>query len=231
MLSAILAVAIWMGNSSPLLRNADEVVAMMVARDRDRQSNLHGYTAVRRYVLDNEAHHKRAEMLVHMKCREDGSKEFEVVSENGWGGARKYVFPRLLEGEVEAARPEVREQSRITPDNYTFELIGTESVRDRPAYVLAIEPKTSNKFLTRGRIWVDAADYAIVRVDGKPARNPSFWIKSVHFIHEYDKTGSFWFPARDRSVTDARFFGATELTIEYFDYAANAPQPSVSKIP
>jgi len=234
MLSAmigILAVAMAAGDSIAPLRTADEVVALMVSRDRDRQVYLHGYTAVRRYVLENQAHHRRAEMLVRMTCHEDGSKDFTVVSENGWGGARKFVFPRLLEGEIEAARPDVREQSSITPGNYTFQLTGTELVRDRIAYVLAIEPRTSNKFLTRGRIWVDAADYAIIRVEGSPAKNPSFWIKSVHFVHEYDKTGSFWFPIRDRSVTDARFFGATELTIEYFDYIPNTLRPSISVSP
>ena len=47
--------------------------------------------AFRRYVVENRNHHKRAEMLVRMTCREDGSKQFEVVSENGWGGATKHV--------------------------------------------------------------------------------------------------------------------------------------------
>jgi activator of 2-hydroxyglutaryl-CoA dehydratase len=33
--------------------------------------------------------------------------------------------------------------------------------------------------------------------------------------------GSFWFPVSNRSVTDVRIFGATEMTIEYFDYTTN----------
>ncbi len=160
-------------------------------------------------------------MLVRMTCREDGSKQFEVVSENGWGGATKHVFPRLLEAEIDAARPDLRERSRITPENYTFEIAGSEDVRGRLAYVISIEPKTSNKYLARGKIWVDADEYAIVRVEGQPAKNPSFWFKSVHFVHEYDKKGPFWFPVSDRSVTDVRIFGTTEMNIEYFDYAPN----------
>jgi len=207
--------------STAPVHTADEVVARMIARDRERQAMLHGYTAERRYVLENRNHNKRAEMTVHMICRDDGSKEFEVVSTDGWGGAKKHVFPRLLEAEVEAARPDLRERSRITPDNYTFEMVGTEYVRGRQAYVLAIEPKTANKYLARGRIWVDADDYAIVRVEGQPAKNPSFWFKSVRFVHDYDKNGPFWFPVADRSVTDVRVFGATEMTIEYFDYVPN----------
>jgi len=207
--------------SIPGLHSADQVVARMIARDSERQAALHGYTAYRRYVLENRAHHKQAEMLVRMICREDGSKQFEVVTASGWSGARKHVFPRLLEAEIDAARPDLRERSRITPDNYTFEMAGTADVRGRLAYVISIEPKTQNKYLARGRIWVDADEYAIVRVEGQPAKNPSFWLKSVHFVHDYNKSGPFWFPVTDRSVTDARLFGATEMTIEYFDYAAN----------
>ena len=209
-------------DSMPTPSTADDVVARMTARDGERLANLHGYTSTRRYVLENRNHHKRAEMLVRMICREDGSKQFEVVSADGWGGARKYVFPRLLEAEVEAARPDLRERSRITPENYTFEMVGMECLRGRSAYVMTIEPKTPNKYLARGRIWVDADEFAIIRVEGKPAKNPSFWIKSVHFVHDYEKNGSFWFPMADRSVTDARIFGSTELTIEYLDYAPNA---------
>jgi len=220
-LIAVLAVNIAAGDSIPSLPNADDVVAKMVAHDNERQSRLRGYTANRRYVLENRDHHKRAEMLVRVIGREDGSKQFEVVSESGWGGARKHVFPRLLQAETEAARPDLRARSRITPENYTFAMAGMENVRSRPAYVLEIEPKTSNKYLARGKIWVDADEYAVMRVEGQPAKNPSFWFKSVHFAHDYDKSGPFWFPVLDHSVTDVRIFGATEMTIEYFDYLPN----------
>ena len=219
------------GASSLALPTAEEVVTRMVACDNERLAMLHGYTASRRYVLENHSHHKQAEMIVRITSLEDGSKEFEIVSENGWGGARKHVFPRLLEGEAEAARPELRERSRITPENYMFQLTGTEYVRGRLAYVLAIEPKTSNKYLTRGRIWVDADEFAIVRIEGQPAKNPSFWTKSVRFVHEYGKSGSFWFPVSDRSVTDVRIFGATDLSIEYFDYTPNVGAVSMKASP
>ena len=204
------------------LPSANDVVAKMMDHDNQRQAALHGYTAARRYVLENSRHHKRAEMFVTVTCLDNGSKQFQTVSATGWGIARSHVFPKLLEGEGEASRPDVRERSRITPENYSFELVGTDSINQRPAYVLAIAPRKQNKYLVQGRIWVDLDEYAIVRIEGKPAKNPSFWIKSVHFVHTYQKSGLFWLPESDRSVTDARIVGATELTIEYFDYAPNA---------
>jgi hypothetical protein len=161
-------------------------------------------------------------MLVMVTCLDDGSKQFQPVSATGWGVARNHVFPRLLESESEASLPDVRERSRITPENYSFEMVEWDYVNRRPAYVIAITPKTQNKYLVQGRIWVDLDEYAIVRIEGKPAKNPSFWIKTVHFVHTYQKSGSFWLPVCDHSVTDARILGTTELTIEYFDYAPNA---------
>src|SRR5690348_15303994 len=83
------------------LPSADDVVAKMIERDNQRQAGLHGYVGSRRYVLENARHHKRAEMLVTVKCLDDGSKQFQTVSASGWSLARKHVFPGLLESESE----------------------------------------------------------------------------------------------------------------------------------
>ena len=108
-------------------------------------------------------------------------------------------------------------------------LIGTEMVADRPAYVLETHPKRKEKYLFRGRIWVDTEDYALVRAEGSPAKNPSFWTKSTHFVQVYQKHGSLWFPRSTQSVTDAVIFGATDVNIEYFDYAPKTT-PSDSSV-
>jgi hypothetical protein len=203
------------------LPSADEIVAKMVQRDDERRSQLHGYTGVRRYVLENVKHHKQAEMLVRMVYRKDGSKEFDVISSSGWGGARKHIFPRLLEAETEASRPGSGEDSRITPLNYSFTTLRTDEVGGRKAYVIEVIPKKDKKYLMRGTIWLDAEDFAIVRIEGEPAKNPSFWIKKVKFEHKYEKHGPFWLAESDTSLSDVRIFGSTELRIDYFDYIVN----------
>jgi MucB/RseB N-terminal domain len=219
------------GNLSAQAPSADDVVAKMIDRDRERQAALEGYTARRHYVLENERYHKRAEMLVRMKCVKDGSKEFVIVSSAGWGGVRKHVFPKLLSAETDASQPGSHERSRIIPENYSFQMLGAESVNQRQAYVIAVTPKTANKYLMQGKIWVDAEEYAIVRIEGQPAKYPSFWIKSVHFVHTYSKQGPFWLPLSDNSVTNARIFGATELKIEYFGFVPNSSAATVSNEP
>jgi hypothetical protein len=216
------------GDLSAQPPTAGEVVARMIEHDREREAGLDGYTASRRYVLESERHHKRAEMLVRMMRLKDGSKEFEIVSSAGWGVGRNHVFPRLLSAEAEASQPGSRERSRIIPENYSFELAGADFVNKRPSYVITVTPKTSNKYLMKGKIWVDAEEYGIVRIEGQPAKNPSFWIKSVHFVHTYSKQGQFWLPSSDHSVTDVRVLGSTGLKIEYFDYLPNAAEAALS---
>jgi hypothetical protein len=216
---------------------ASDVVARMMERDNQRQAALGGYTSSRRYVLDNLNHHKRAEMLVTVKCLDNGSKQFQTVSASGWSIARSHVFPKLLESESEASSPNARERSRITPENYSFQMVGRAYVNDRAAYVMDITPKTQNKYLVQGRIWIDTDDYAIARIEGSPARSLSFWTKSVRFVHTYRKNGSFWLPESDHSVTDARILGTTEMTIEYFDYTPSSVavaallRPSAGRVP
>jgi hypothetical protein len=131
----------------------------------------------------------------------------------------------MLESESETSRPENRAKTRLNTENYEFEVMGTETVGDRGAYVLEVTPKRKEKYLFRGRIWVDAEDYALVRAEGNPAKNPSFWTKSTHFVQRYQKSGPLWFPLSTQSETEARIFGTTNVSIEYFNYAPITSHP------
>jgi hypothetical protein len=215
----LLPASVAAADESPSLPTATEIVTRMGSRDLQRQVSIEGYAGMRRYVLDNQKLHKRAEMLVQVQGDPDGTKHFEVVSEEGWKAAHKHVLRKMLESESETSRPEMRASTKLNLENYDFEVIGTEMVADRPAFVLEIQPKRKEKYLFRGRIWVDAEDYALVRAEGSPAKNPSFWTKSTHFVQIYQKNGALWFPRSTQSVTEAHIFGTTDVNIEYFDYA------------
>jgi hypothetical protein len=201
------------------LPTAEEVISRMAALDLQRQSSIEGYVGKRRYVLENQSFQKHAEMLVHVRGDHDGTKHFEVVSEGGWKAANTHVLRKMLESESETSRPEFRATARLNFANYNFALITAEPVAGRRAYVLEAKPKRKDKYLFEGRIWVDAEDFALVRAEGSPAKNPSFWTKSTHFVQLYQKSGDLWFPFSMHSVTEARIFGKTDVKIAYFDYA------------
>jgi hypothetical protein len=84
--------------------------------------------------------------------------------------------------------------------------------------VLRLLPKTKNKFLYRGKIWVDAQDFAVVRIEGEPGKNPSMWIKKTGIAHKYVKVDGFWLPAENHTESFIRLGGKATLSIEYQDY-------------
>ncbi len=159
-----------------------------------------------------------AEMVVHVIFHAPSSKEFTVVSQTGSKFIGDRIFKKLLEGEQEAANEENRRRSALSTENYDFTMAGYEDSPEGGQYVLDLLPKTRNKFLYRGKIWVDANDFAVVRIEAEPAKNPSFWIKKTDISHKYIKVDDFWLPAENHSESLIRLGGKATLSIEYRDY-------------
>jgi outer membrane lipoprotein-sorting protein len=203
--------------SGPL--TADEVMGRVVQMNDHRANALASYSSVRSYHL--ECHclsHKEADMVVRVDYREPNKKVFTVVSESGSGTVRSRVFKKLLEAEQESMREENQQRSAITPQNYTFQLTGYQKIGGNEFYVLEARPLSKNKFLFRGRIWVEAKDFAIAQVEGEPAVNPSWWTVKTDFTRSYQKIASFWLPESNESETKVRILGSAVLTIKYGEY-------------
>lgn len=144
------------------------------------------------------------------------SKTFNVVKESGSGLLLNRVLKRLIKSEEEAAHKQ--DENALTPANYNFSLAGTEVADGRPMYILRVEPKAIRQLLFQGRVWVDAQDFAVAKVEAQPAQNPSFWIKNTQIHHLYAKVGDLWLPLMTQSETKVRLGGVATLTILYANY-------------
>ena len=145
-----------------------------------------------------------------------------MLSESGPGPLRIRVLRRMVESEVEASRDEMRRLNELTPANYTFRLLRLDHDEGRPVFVLDAIPKIKSNYLIKGEVWVDAEDFGVSRVVGRPAKNPSFWIRDAWLVYRYAKFGSFWLPVSMDSEADALLFGHTEVKIRYRDYLINS---------
>lgn len=201
--------------------SVEQIVQRLVAMNDWRASELRRYRATRRYVAENKRLGKRAEMTVEEQYSHPGHKELDVLSEVGSNSIRRRVFDKLIAAELDSNLAENRDQSRVSPDNYTFSLLGAEPAEGRECYLLEIIPKQKEKYLMRGRIWVDQEDFAIVRMEGQPAKKPSFWVREASFVRRYAKIGSYWLPVSLESVSKIFIIGASTLSIEYGDYSLN----------
>ncbi len=203
--------------SAPL--SADEVMRRVVAMNELRAKELESYSSLRSYHL--ECHclsHKTADMVVRADYQAPNKKVFTIVSESGSGSVRDRVFKKLLEAEQESLREENQQRSAVTPENYTFRVLDYQKTDTDEFYVLEAQPRTKNKFLFRGRLWVSAKDFAITRVEGEPAVNPSWWTLKTDFQRSYQNIGDFWLPESNESETKVRILGTAVLSIEYREY-------------
>jgi hypothetical protein len=210
--------------SSPSL-SADQVVDNLVRKNQERaQALLHSdATRVYHLVYRGFPGDRDAEMTVEATFDSPSTKEFKVVSESGSKLILNRVFKKLLESEKEAAQPAISAQTQLNRDNYNFELVGYEPSNAGGQYVLQVSPKSRNKYVYRGKVWVDGSDFAVTHLDVEPTQNPSFWTKKSEIHHEYRKVGAFWLPVRNESVSYIRLGGRATLTIEYKDYRVTVP--------
>jgi hypothetical protein len=197
----------------------DQVVEQMVKRNEQRTQDLQSYTAARSYHLKYQGvYNASADLEATLTYQWPNKKEFRVLSETGSELLRKRVLRPLLQAEREAVKDENRSKAVIRPENYDFSAAGYEQTSEGNFYVLEIKPKNKNKFLVRGRIWVDGEDFGIARLEGEPSVNPSWWLKQT-LIHAYfQRVGKFWLPVRNESQTQLRLLGKSWLTIEYGNY-------------
>ena len=207
---------------------AEQVVSNLVQRNLARAKGLAAYQGTRTYRLEYQGFpgSRSAEMVVDVRYESPGTKEFTIRSETGSKLLIDRVFKKLLQSEKEALTEENARRTALNRDNYKFAQVGYESTPTGALYVLSVEPRTKNKFLYRGRIWVDAADFAVVRLRGEPVRNPSFWTKDTKIEETYVKVSDFWFPASNRSTSSIRLGGRAYLTIDYKDYRTTTVPPS-----
>lgn len=193
------------------------VCQRLLAMDNWRTTNLLGYSGMRRYSLGRGSSGECAEMVVKVEYTYPGHKSFQVVSEKNCGPMHEQAFRRVMNAELQAARDDIRDSTRILPRNYDFEMLGAEELEGRPSYLIRIRPKRKQRFLVDGKIWVDAQDAAVARIDGEVAAS-SFWVRSSHMIQRYRKIGPYWLVASNHNDAKVRWLGEVRLGIEYFDY-------------
>ena len=208
----------------------DQIIRNLEKKNAQRAAALEQFEGKRVYRMQYRGFpsNRDAEMVVRVKFQAPNSKEFTVVSTTGSKFVIDHVFKKLLEGEQEAAKGGNRRETALTRENYDFELAGYENTPQGGQYVITLLPKTRNKFLYRGKIWVDAKDFAVVRIEGEPGKNPSVWIKNTAVSHKYVKVEDFWLPAENHTESAIRLGGTATLSIEYRDYHIIKSSPMVA---
>jgi hypothetical protein len=208
-----------------------QIFAELDAHNELRKSALHDYSARRTYQVVDLKGKVHAEEIGRMEFRAPDKKQFVVTSETGSGMIRRMALNQLISSEIEAAAGKERHDSAISPENYSLDLLGEQQVGPYRCFVAQAVPKRKDKYLFEGRVWIDVEDYAVVRIEGHPAKKLSFWIQRADFVRQYQKIGSFWLPRRDETFVQVRMYGKKVLTIDHRDYVVNAARSNEGEAP
>jgi hypothetical protein len=189
-----------------------------------RKTALLDYTVLRTYRVVDLKGKVHAEEVGQMEFRAPDQKSFVVRSEEGSGVIRQMALKSLISSEIETAAGKQHHDSAISPANYSLDLLGEQQVGPYHCFVAQAVPKRKDKYLFEGKLWIDVDDYAVVRIEGHPAKKLSFWIERADFVRQYQKIDGFWLPERDQTLVQVRLYGKKLLTIDHQDYVVNAAQ-------
>ena len=205
--------AVWADSSAPDLAT---IIKGIDRAEESRRQNLGSYSVLRTYSLTASPGKPPAEMEVRLNYHQGGTKTFQILSMRNAEGLRKRVFEHIIDGEAEASKH--ASQTHINSYSYNFAYVGQDQWDGRPCYVLKLIPKRRDKLLIDGQVWVDAADFGVAKITGRPAASLSFWIGKPYLTQEFRKEGRFWLASRNVTLTDVKLFGRTRLTVRYGPY-------------
>jgi Outer membrane lipoprotein-sorting protein len=203
---------------APVGLTSEDIIAQMLQRNLLRSQQLQQYSAVRTYEIRNLEGKVAAQAVVRVEYRAPDKKTFSKTSEKGSSIVRHLVFDRLIQSESETSSGREHHNSAITTTNYTFTLAGEEEVGPYRCFVLEAMPKRKDKYLFEGKIWIDAEDFAVVKIAGHPAKKPSFWINRADFVRQYQRIDGFWFPLRDETFVDVKMYGRRVFIVDHQQY-------------
>ncbi len=133
---------------------------------------------------------------------------YRIVREGGDKRIRQRVLRKVLDSEVAMSAPDAAPRFALSSDNYRLQPGAGGRVRLTP---LRREPA-----LVDG-VAVVGADGQLSTVEGRLARSPSFWVRSVRVSRTYRQVGGHALPVHVESVADVRFAGPCEFSM-WIDY-------------
>jgi hypothetical protein len=163
-----------------------------------------------------------SEVMAQINFVPPDMKTYKITRARGNSRGEKIVR-ELLDRETESVKK--GHASEISRMNYDFVFLRQESFGVRE-YVLRIVPKRKDKYLLRGQIWVEADTFRIRRIEGVPAKSPSFWVKNIHITLQYAELGGMWVPVSFDAIATVRLLGEytlTGLNIRKSDPLSTAP--------
>jgi len=188
------------------------------------------YTATRMLVARSAKLNKLGWLEADTTYRPGQGLTYTVTREGGDKGIRNRVLRKALDNEVEMSVPARAQRMALTDANYH---IAPHTDRQ----TLRLAPRRNETTLIDGTAKVDARG-RLVTVEGRLAKSPSFWVRSITLRRIYQAVSGHALPVLVESVADVKLAGACEFSMwidytsvdgQHVERASTRPRPSMSE--
>jgi hypothetical protein len=202
--------------SAQVVPTVEVILTRMAQARAENRTQLRPYSVTRNYRLfDTEKLATRAEVIADLTFVPPDRKHYAIRQANGMGLGEKIVR-QMLEHETDIVKD--YGATDLTAANYNFRFVREEDLSGRHTYVLEMVPLRKDKTLLRGHIWVDSANYRLLRTEGVPGKAPSWWLRDSHIVLVYGEVGGMWLQTSSESTANVRFVGPHTMVERDVDY-------------
>ncbi len=226
----LVAAACVPAQTTSTVRTSADIVAQMAHAQAESRHRDGPYVVTRDYRLfgHGSTAEPTSKVIVEITVVPPDSKKYIIENASG-SGLGERVVRKMLDGEIAFAKDSG--STDITRENYDFLLIREEELNGQRCYVLELLPKRKSKDLLRGTLWVDAKTYLPRRIEGEPAKSPSWWVRDVRIALTYSYVGPMWLQTSSVASADVRILGRSTLVWRDQKYQIDELHAGVSVSP
>ena len=182
----------------------------------ESHAHMSPYSVTREYKFFGEdQQHAKSQVLARVDFAPPNQKDYTIEQSSGSGQGEK-ITRKVLDHEKQIAKGD--DSGALNRENYDFEYLRTEGMNGRRAYVLQLTPKHSEKNLIKGLAWIDAETFHPLKIEGEPAKSPSWWVKSVKVTLNFGQVGDMWLQTGTRAVANVRLLGQHTMIARDVNY-------------
>jgi hypothetical protein len=195
---------------SPPPSTRDDRDAEALAKFLAQPAELHQYRASRH--LEGSGAGQRGWLEVQTEYTPGVGLKYVVTAEGGSGRVRKSVLRSMLDEERRLLVTGDGTAAALSPANYQFTPAGVDA---GGLAIVTLTPLRKETFLISGRMFLSPPDGGLVRVEGRLAKSPSFWLTRVTMTRTYQRLNGAVMPVMLESAGRLRLLGGSTLRMVY----------------
>jgi hypothetical protein len=208
--TAIAAVLMGMAGAASVRATHPESADHSIQRFLAQGDTQHAYRGSRRLEANNGGRHGWVEAAT--SYTPENGFTYQITAEGGSGVIIGKVLRPVLESERSMIAQGESARSSLVGTNYTFLPDGMDS---SGLAKVRLSPRRKERVLVEGAMFLQPTDGRLVRLEGRLAKNPSFWVRDVNIVRLYDRIGDAIVPVALESTAQVRMLGSATFRMTY----------------